>query len=124
MLKYSTYRSIYDHPAQPQARAQGRKSLSQALNYIMSLNRNKLLGILFVFFLGFSSALTVFAKGEEEPAEVREIVVQSGDTLWSIAASHKPDSMDIRDYIHTIAKFNGLNSHDIKFGEVLSLPLY
>ncbi|HYH24781.1 MAG TPA: LysM peptidoglycan-binding domain-containing protein [Blastococcus sp.] len=49
------------------------------------------------------------------------VVVQPGDTLWSIARS-VADDRDVREVIHSIRQANGLESGDIAPGQVLQLP--
>jgi nucleoid-associated protein YgaU len=49
------------------------------------------------------------------------VVVESGDTLWSIASS-VAGSGDVRATVHQIRELNGLTSADIAPGQVLELP--
>lgn len=49
------------------------------------------------------------------------IVVQRGDTLWSIAAAHYP-SDDVRARVDDIEQANGLRGPTIEPGETLRLP--
>lgn len=49
------------------------------------------------------------------------VVVQPGDTLWSIAAAHYP-SDDVRARVVDIEGANGLKSPLIEAGETLHLP--
>ncbi len=49
------------------------------------------------------------------------VVVQPGDTLWSIAASHYP-SDDVRARVDDIEQANGLSSPAIEVGQTLRLP--
>jgi nucleoid-associated protein YgaU len=49
------------------------------------------------------------------------IVVQPGDTLWSIAAQRYP-SDDVRTRVDGIERANGLQSPLIEAGEILKLP--
>lgn len=51
-----------------------------------------------------------------------QIVVQPGDTLWSIAKAQAPE-IDPRDVIGEILELNGLSSAQIFPGQVLSVPL-
>jgi LysM repeat protein len=50
-----------------------------------------------------------------------EVVVQPGDTLWSIASEHYP-SDDVRVRIDDIERLNGLHSPVIEVGKTLKLP--
>ncbi len=49
------------------------------------------------------------------------VVVQPGDTLWSIAAARYP-SDDVRARVNDIERANGLKSPMIEAGEILKLP--
>jgi nucleoid-associated protein YgaU len=49
------------------------------------------------------------------------VVVQPGDTLWTIAAAHYP-SDDVRTRVDDIERVNGLHSPVIEVGETLRLP--
>jgi|SRR5579864_808749 len=50
-----------------------------------------------------------------------DIVVQPGDTLWSIAAAHYP-SDDVRVRVDDIERANGLRGPVIEVGQTLRLP--
>jgi Tfp pilus assembly protein FimV len=50
-----------------------------------------------------------------------QVVVRPGDTLWSIAASHYPNS-DPRQEIAAIQQANHLKTVDVYAGERLTLP--
>jgi len=52
------------------------------------------------------------------------IYVNSGDTVWSIAAKYVTDRDDIRDLTQAIKQLNGLNNNTQIFpGQVLKLPM-
>lgn len=70
--------------------------------------------------LGVSVSLAVVAHGGTAPL-VTTVVVQPGDTLWSIAVARYPAD-DIRARIDDIERANGLNGPGIKAGETLRLP--
>jgi LysM repeat protein len=70
--------------------------------------------------LSVSVGLAVVAHGGTS-AEDSTVVVQAGDTLWSIAAEHYP-SADIRARVEAIERANGLHSPVIQIGETLRLP--
>jgi LysM repeat protein len=70
--------------------------------------------------LAVSLSLAVVAHGGTAPA-YSTVVVQPGDTLWSIAAEHYPSS-DVRARVQDIEIANQLNSPVIEVGETLRLP--
>lgn len=60
-----------------------------------------------------------FAKTSE--VETEEYVVQSGDTLWSIAIKYKNENQDIRKYIYDLRNLNTLNDCMIYPGQVIKI---
>jgi nucleoid-associated protein YgaU len=66
-----------------------------------------------------SFALARVAIGETHPETT--VVVQPGDTLWSIAAAQYP-SEDVRGRVEEIESLNGLQGPLIEVGESLRLP--
>jgi LysM repeat protein len=70
--------------------------------------------------LAVSLSLAVVAHGGTAPV-YSTVVVQPGDTVWSIAAEHYP-SDDIRARVVDIERANGLNSPLIETGKTLRLP--
>jgi LysM repeat protein len=71
--------------------------------------------------LSVSIGLAAVAHGGTAALEDATVVVQPGDTLWSIAAEHYP-SADIRARVEAIERANGLHSPVIQIGETLRLP--
>ena len=57
------------------------------------------------------------------PAERQTVVVQSGDTLWAIAARIDGAPSTPR-AVTDIAQLNSLGSRDVKPGQKLMLPQY
>jgi LysM repeat protein len=70
--------------------------------------------------LGVSVSLAVVAHGGTAPVNAT-VVVQPGDTIWSIATAHYP-SDDVRARVDEIERANGLNGPGIEAGETLRLP--
>ena len=70
--------------------------------------------------LAVSLGFAVVAHGGTAPVE-STVVVQPGDTLWSIAAEHYP-SDDVRARVEVIERANSLHSPLIEVGETLRLP--
>lgn len=123
MLKYSTYRSIYENV--PVVTEQSSKTLGIYLkSKIASIPLNKLLFTLLIVAIFWTGAYSVFAGGTEKPTGEKQVIVQYGDSLWRIASLHKPADMDTRVYLDSIRRMNGLKGPDIQAGEVLSLPVW
>ncbi|SEM08588.1 LysM domain-containing protein [Paenibacillus sp. cl141a] len=123
MLKYSTYRSIYENV--PVVTEQSSKNWGIYLkSKIASIPLNKLLFTLLIVAIFWTGAYSVFAGGTERPTGEKQVIVQYGDSLWRIASLHKPADMDTRVYLDSIRRMNGLKGPDIQAGEVLSLPVW
>ena len=73
------------------------------------------LGAVVAVALGLASAV----RGDTRPATT--VVVQPGDTLWSIAANHYPAD-DVRVRVQDIEQANGLHGPAIEVGQTLKLP--
>src|SRR5713101_2068398 len=69
--------------------------------------------------LSVSLGLAIAAHGSS--AGDATVVVQPGDTLWSIASQRYP-SDDVRARVDGIERANGLHSPLIEAGEILKLP--
>jgi hypothetical protein len=66
-------------------------------------------------------AVALAARGEAGAGAYEEVTVQPGDTLWSIAASRRPDS-DVRAGVGEIMRVNGLKDPVIQPGDHLRVP--
>ncbi|GAA0137271.1 hypothetical protein YSY43_41120 [Paenibacillus sp. YSY-4.3] len=131
MLRYSTYQSIYDRKANTRnvgALRKGAARLNEAIAYSIS---NILAGItlfkvlVFILFvvIAWAGMVTVAASSaEHEFAELESVVVRQGDSLWKIAAAHKPGNMDTRIYVTSIMRANDLAGSNIQPGDILVLP--
>ncbi|GAA3404659.1 LysM peptidoglycan-binding domain-containing protein [Paenibacillus hodogayensis] len=76
--------------------------------------------------VGIAAVLSaVIGDGEVQAGAIRtyeHVVVQPGDSLWSIAEGRAKKSEDIRVYIEKLKKVNGLSSSAVRAGQVLQLP--
>jgi nucleoid-associated protein YgaU len=70
--------------------------------------------------LSVTLGLAIVAHGGTAPAD-STVVVQAGDTIWSIAAQRYP-SDDVRARVEGIERANRLQSPLIEAGETLHLP--
>lgn len=137
MLKYSTYRSIYAEDREVQSEGERSASIyvsdlkdsaASLFNILMKLFRKgnvvKLALVLMLAVSGFTVVGNVFAGPVSSMTEAKRVVVERGDTLWSLALEHKPAKMRTVIYIEGIKKTNGLKSSEIRAGDVLTLPVY
>lgn len=74
----------------------------------------------FAVVAGSGIVLAVVAHGWSAPAD-STVVVEPGDTLWSIASQHYPGD-DVRARVDQIEQANGLKNPVIEAGETLHLP--
>ena len=49
--------------------------------------------------------------------------VQSGDTLWEIAAEHGPQGVDRRRVVAAIQRINDLTASTLQAGQVIEIPV-
>lgn len=90
---------------------------SRAGGYVARARRAALVAAaLFLAGAGFA----VVAHGSPPHAQT-SVVVQPGDTLWSIAAEHYPAD-DVRVRVDDIERANGLHGPTIEAGQTLVLP--
>lgn len=131
MPKYTTYKSIYETAGtHDEARNNRTFSIFSFLHsigipkYRLSKAGAAKTWLLPVVIVGlFAGTGVVHAFQSSEPAaEVQTVLVSSGDTLWSIAERHKPESADTRIFISGIKQKNGLNGSEIHAGDELVLP--
>ncbi len=88
--------------------------------------------IFFTVCLIFTLSLTASgflsnAKADGQEALVKcykSILIESGDTLWAIAAEHKTPDAKIIDFVEELKIMNGLHSDSITAGNFLIIPYY
>jgi nucleoid-associated protein YgaU len=88
--------------------------------------RARLLGSVLLLALGvaigsWAGPLLAGSDGDLRLAGVQSVVVQPGDTLWSIAGAVSGDG-DVRDVVDRIQELNGLSGTVLIPGQVLELP--
>lgn len=79
----------------------------------------------FALLFGGLTFMRSFASADQvPPASAAEsvLVVDSGDTLWSVATAVKQPSMDTRHAVHMIMKRNQLPSATLEAGQLLIIP--
>ncbi|KGE17337.1 LysM peptidoglycan-binding domain-containing protein [Paenibacillus wynnii] len=130
MLKYSTYRSIYKETPRVDPIENRFSSVRMISSLFMTkafrqANLIKVLMILMLVVSGFTVVGNVFASSIAQVKHQEKIVVvERGDTLWSIALKNKPSDMRTVVYIEGIKQYSGLENSSIQAGDILSLPIY
>lgn len=85
-------------------------------------NKRKFFGfIFFISFIAFTLIYTASVSGYKEP-QFQSIVVQSGDTLWSIAERYGNNS-NIRKYIYNVKKINNMDSSILYENTAILIPI-
>lgn len=73
----------------------------------------------------FSSAQVNAEESCEQFKYYKSIVIEGGDTLWSIAKEYCTDySVDTQDYIDEVKELNNLSSNEIHQGQHLLIAYY
>lgn len=80
--------------------------------------------VLFVALGAVFLLLTLVGAADGLPTPSRAYIVESGDTLWEIAADVTPRGGDVRDAVAVIAVVNGLADATIQPGQALLIPAF
>lgn len=131
MLKYTTYQSIYNDRNMDSRRSVTIYALCSRLvnsvrcsisTFMAKMTLFKVAVFILVAMITSTGMMTVVASSPEENVPLKRVVVKQGDSLWKLAAHHKPDRMDTRIYIEAIMKANGLSGGSIQPGDLLVMP--
>lgn len=79
-----------------------------------------LVALVAVFLLIGGAASADTGALSEQPTTV--YVVESGDTLWAIAAAQTAEGGDVRVLVSAIKELSGIKSSTLTPGQVLTLP--
>ncbi|AWB46924.1 peptidoglycan-binding LysM [Paenibacillus sp. CAA11] len=93
-------------------------------NFKFSKRFVMILAAMIMISIACTGVLNAFASTNRSSEDVLldSVVVTPGDSLWSIASSHKPEGMDIRVYIEKLQDVNGMKRSEIQAGDILNLP--
>jgi len=104
-----------------QARTHQLKRSNRSYRYLIGF----LVAVIFILFgLLLSTGTTRAGADEYVITSYESVQLMPGDTLWSLAESHKLSTMDTRAYIQTVKQINHLQSSELISGEYLVLPVY
>lgn len=85
--------------------------------------KNYSIVLLFIVITIVTGIIVIFSLSEESN-QYLEVVVQEGDSLWTIAEKyHKINGMKQEDFIIWVQTENQLNTAMIQVGDVLVLPV-
>lgn len=85
------------------------------------------LGVILTFsVLGTSAQATGMDQASDSYKYYKEVYVESGDTLWTIAEAYTDGSVsEIRDCIAEVRNINGLSKYEtLKSGTYITVPYY
>lgn len=88
------------------------------------LRRQRSRALILMCLLIFTVSIISFSLSvnSEDKYGVKAITVEAGDTLWSIAKEHKPEGIEIGEYIYEISKSNGIGNSPIYAGQTIYVP--
>lgn len=101
-------------PARAGTRARRARRLAGLLRFAVFL--------LLVFVAVWAGVRVANATGESDVFAGRSYEVQSGDTLWQIAAAEYETGLDLRAVVFAIREANGLEGALLQPGQTLTLP--
>lgn len=85
-------------------------------------NKRKFFGFIsFISIIAFTLIYTASVSAYKEP-QFQSIVVQSGDTLWSIAERYSNNS-NIRKYIYNVKTINNMDSGMLYENTAILIPI-
>lgn len=93
---------------------------SGSKKYILK-NKRRFLG--FIFFLTIAVSIliyTISVSGYRGP-QYKEVFVNSGDTLWSIAEKYS-NNKDIRHFIYNLKEINDIDTDELYADTVILVP--
>lgn len=119
MLRYSTYQSIHESiPAEP---SRNKFNLEE---FMFKATFVRVAALVLFIAITCTGMITAFASSSDYSGSSKfpQVIVQPGDSLWSIASANKTNDQDIRDVIRNIKEVNQLASSEIQAGDVLVIP--
>lgn len=84
------------------------------------MKKQTLIGIVFLALVYLSVFSLLAYSGENY--ELKEIVVEPGDTIWTIAEKHCSPEENIRNFVFTIREVNEIDGAVIHPGQKLLVP--
>lgn len=88
----------------------------------LKAQRSRALLLMFILIFIISTIVFSLSANSADKHGVKAITVKAGDTLWSIAKEHKPDGIEISEYVYEISKNNGIGNSPIYVGQTIYVP--
>ena len=86
--------------------------------------KRKLIIILLFFGILLSQLVIPLVTKANSPDNYITVIVQEGDSLWTIAKQFNNNKLDIRKYIYLIQQQNGMKNSMLQPGQLIRIPLY
>ncbi len=115
---------VIDNPV-PDAPVAARASAAQAPLRLTTRGRRVLIALGFVISIALGAGLGAAFYSPTpaaNPASVDVVVVQQGQSLWSIASGVAAPGQDVREVVAQIQSLNGLQTSAIHSGQELTVP--
>lgn len=95
------------------------------LRRIRKLRRQRSVAFFVAVALILTMAHVAFSKNSvsDESHMVISVVVEKGDTLWSIAKEYMPKGANICEYVYEISANNGIKDGNIYCGQTIFVPV-
>lgn len=89
------------------------------------LRRQRSTALMILVITVIMAAHAAFSKQDAsvDGYNVVSVVVEPGDTLWSIAKEYKPKGTDIREFVYEISANNGIKDCNIICGQTIFVPV-
>lgn len=122
-LSYISMHTSHNKGTAANGRA-GRKNDVRPIDRILTARLTAAALFFLIIFTGFAIVQSGASGTRAETAAngERTIVVSSGDTLWDIAQSVKPEGGDVRKTVYMIKKRNNLSGSVLQPGQSLIVP--
>lgn len=102
-----------------------KSSRLRKLRRIQRLKKQRHIALIFILVLGIIMINAMcFGLGMNRGVaqDGITVVVESGDTLWSIASENKPYGKDLREFIYEISEINDIKDASITCGQTIVVP--
>ena len=89
-------------------------------------NRARFIGFLalacIVVCFVISGVFSRSSANEKRDMRYTEVVIEEGDTLWSLAKTYGSGDKDVREVVYDICIANDIKASDLRPGQVLRIP--
>ena len=94
------------------------------LRRIRKLRRQRSIAFFVIVILVVTMAHAAFSKSLSDKSYcAMSVVVQKGDTLWSIAKENMPKGANLCEYVYEISANNGIKDGNIYCGQTIFVPV-